>query len=45
MPRADYQAGQVFYERQGGVHAFIENPSATEAAELLVVIVQDEGAR
>jgi len=44
MPIAEFHAGQMFYEPQGTVHVFIENPSATETAELLAVMVHEEGA-
>ena len=44
LPLAAYGAGQMFHEPQGTVHAFIENPSATEWVELLAVMVHDEGA-
>ncbi len=44
LPLATYQAGEVFHEPQGTVHVYIDNPSATEEAELLAVMVHDEGA-
>ena len=44
LPLAEFHAGQMFFEPQGTVHVFIENPSGTEPAELLAVMVHDEGA-
>jgi quercetin dioxygenase-like cupin family protein len=44
LPAADYRAGEMFYEPYGTTHVFIENPSSTEAAEILAITVHDEGA-
>jgi quercetin dioxygenase-like cupin family protein len=44
LPPGDFRAGQVFYEPQGTTHVFIENKSATEWAELIAVMVHDDGA-
>jgi quercetin dioxygenase-like cupin family protein len=41
---ANYRAGEMFYEPYGTTHVFIENPSSTEAADVLAVMVHDEGA-
>ena len=41
---ADYRAGEMFYEPLGTTHAFFENPSATESADVLAVTVHAPGA-
>ena len=43
LPLSEFHAGQIFYEPQGSVHVFIDNPSATDEAELLAVMVIDDG--
>ena len=44
LPAGDFHVGDVFYEPQGTTHVFIENPSADEWAEIIAVMVHDEGA-
>jgi quercetin dioxygenase-like cupin family protein len=44
LPVADYHAGETFYEPFGTTHAFFENPSPTEGADVLAITVHDEGA-
>jgi quercetin dioxygenase-like cupin family protein len=44
LPLADYHAGETFYEPFGTTHAFFENPSPTEGADVLAITVHDEGA-
>jgi quercetin dioxygenase-like cupin family protein len=44
LPVADYRAGEMFYEPFGTTHAFFENPSATETADVLAVTVHEPGA-
>jgi quercetin dioxygenase-like cupin family protein len=44
LPTAAFQAGEMFYEPYGTTHVFLENPSSTEAADVLAVTVHDEGA-
>ena len=44
LPAADYHAGDVFYEPKGTTHVFIENTSSTEWAELIAVMIHDDGA-
>ena len=44
LPAADYHAGETFHEPFGTTHVFIENPSATEPAEILAITVHEEGA-
>lgn len=44
LPAAAFQAGEMFYEPYGTTHVFLENPSSTEAADVLAVTVHDEGA-
>jgi quercetin dioxygenase-like cupin family protein len=41
---ADFRAGEMFYEPYGTTHAFFENPSATESADVLAVTVHEPGA-
>jgi hypothetical protein len=41
---ADYRAGETFYEPLGTTHAFFENPSPSEGADVLAITVHDEGA-
>jgi quercetin dioxygenase-like cupin family protein len=40
-----YSAGQSFFEPDGSVHLFAENPSTSEPARILAVFVHREGAR
>jgi quercetin dioxygenase-like cupin family protein len=40
-PATVYQQGQTWFEPPGALHAFAENASATEPAELLAVFVAD----
>jgi quercetin dioxygenase-like cupin family protein len=44
LPAAAFQAGEMFYEPHGTTHVFLENPSSTEATDVLAVTVHDEGA-
>jgi quercetin dioxygenase-like cupin family protein len=44
LPAADYRAGDTFYEPYGTTHVFLENPSESEAADVLAITVHDEGA-
>jgi quercetin dioxygenase-like cupin family protein len=44
QPAHDYGPGEMFYEPMGAVHEFVENLSDDEPAELLAIIVHDEGA-
>lgn len=44
LPAAGFQAGEMFYEPYGTTHVFIENPSSTESADVLAVMVHDQGA-
>jgi quercetin dioxygenase-like cupin family protein len=44
LPMADYHAGETFYEPFGTTHAFFENPSPSEGADVLAITVHDEGA-
>lgn len=37
-----YKPGETWFEPPGTVHVFAENPSATEAAELLAIFVADQ---
>jgi quercetin dioxygenase-like cupin family protein len=41
---ADYRAGEMFYEPYGTTHAFFENRSSTESADVLAVTVHEPGA-
>jgi quercetin dioxygenase-like cupin family protein len=41
---ADFRAGEMFYEPYGTTHAFFENPSATESADVLAVTIHEPGA-
>lgn len=43
LPAHTYTAGQTWFEPTGELHLFAENSSATEPAQLLAVIVSDEG--
>lgn len=43
LPAHTYSVGQTWFEPTGELHLFAENPSATEPAQLLAVIVSDEG--
>jgi quercetin dioxygenase-like cupin family protein len=40
-PARTYVAGETWFEPTGALHELAENPSATEAAELLAVFVAD----
>jgi quercetin dioxygenase-like cupin family protein len=44
LPVADYRAGETFYEPYGTTHAFFENPSPSEGADVLAITVHDKGA-
>jgi len=44
-PPQVYTVGQSFYEPLGATHLFAENMSQTEDAQILAVMVHDEGAR
>jgi quercetin dioxygenase-like cupin family protein len=44
LPAAPYHEGEVFHEPYGTTHVFIENPSATESADILAITVHDKGA-
>lgn len=44
LPAADFHVGEMFYEPYGTTHVFIENPSATESADVLAIMVHDKGA-
>lgn len=43
LPAQTYSTGQTWFEPTGELHLFAENPSGTEPAQLLAVIVSDEG--
>lgn len=43
-PVREFKPGEVLFEPVGAVHLLAENPSAEEWAELVAVIVHDEGA-
>ncbi|MBD9515756.1 MULTISPECIES: cupin domain-containing protein [Pseudomonadaceae] len=42
LPAQTYRAGQTWFEPSRELHLFAENPSASEPARLLAVIVSDE---
>jgi quercetin dioxygenase-like cupin family protein len=42
LPAQTYSAGQTWFEPSRELHLFAENPSASEPARLLAVIVSDE---
>jgi quercetin dioxygenase-like cupin family protein len=42
LPAQTYDAGQTWFEPSRELHLFAENPSASEPARLLAVIVSDE---
>lgn len=42
LPAQTYAAGQTWFEPSRELHLFAENPSASEPARLLAVIVSDE---
>jgi quercetin dioxygenase-like cupin family protein len=44
QPVGDFGPGQTFFEPNGAIHLFAENPSATESAEILATIVHERGA-
>ena len=44
LPAADFREGDMFYEPYGTTHVFIENPSATDSADVLAIMVHEEGA-
>jgi len=44
QPVGDFGPGQTFFEPNGAIHLFAENPSATEPAEILATIVHEKGA-
>ena len=41
-PAAIYTKGQTWFEAPGAIHAFAENASATEPAELLAIFVAED---
>jgi quercetin dioxygenase-like cupin family protein len=43
LPAQTYHAGETWFEPSGELHLFAENPSASTPAQLLAVIVSDEG--
>ena len=43
-PAVDYRAGQSWVEPPGTLHSLTQNPSPTEAASLLAVWVNENGA-
>ncbi|MFV3412828.1 cupin domain-containing protein [Pseudomonas nitroreducens] len=43
LPAQTYGAGQTWFEPSRELHLFAENPSASEPARLLAVIVNDDG--
>ncbi len=42
LPARTYGAGETWFEPNGELHLFAENPSASEPARLLAVIISDE---
>ena len=44
LPAAEFHSGDMFYEPYGTTHVFFENPSSTEAADVLAITVHEEGA-
>ena len=42
---ADYRAGDMFYEPYGTTHLFLENPSPTEAADVLAITSMTKARR
>jgi quercetin dioxygenase-like cupin family protein len=44
LPAAEFHSGDMFYEPYGTIHVFFENPSPTEAADVLAITVHEEGA-
>ncbi len=44
LAAAEFHTGEMFYEPHGTTHVFIENPSSTESADVLAVMVHDQGA-
>ena len=44
LPAAEFHSGDMFYEPYGTTHVFFENPSPTEAADVLAITVHEEGA-
>lgn len=42
-PAVTYTQGQTWFEAPGAIHAFAENASATEPAELLAIFVAEDG--
>lgn len=42
QPARTYGAGETWFEPTGDLHLFAENPSASEPARLLAVIISDE---
>jgi quercetin dioxygenase-like cupin family protein len=41
-PASTYGVGQTWFESPGAIHLFAENPSKTEAAQLLAIFVADD---
>ncbi|MBV8744574.1 MAG: hypothetical protein JO134_05975, partial [Xanthobacteraceae bacterium] len=44
LPPAAFHAGEIFYEPYRTTHVFLENLSSIESADLLAVMVHDQGA-
>jgi quercetin dioxygenase-like cupin family protein len=44
LPAAEFHSGDMFYEPYGTTHVFFENPSPTDAADVLAITVHEEGA-
>jgi quercetin dioxygenase-like cupin family protein len=44
QPAAEFHSGEMFYEPHGTTHVFFENPSSTEAADVLAITVHEGGA-
>jgi quercetin dioxygenase-like cupin family protein len=42
-PAETFKAGDSFYEPTNGVHAVTRNPSGTEPAKILVMMIMNEG--
>jgi quercetin dioxygenase-like cupin family protein len=44
LPASEFHSGDMFYEPYGTTHVSFENPSPTEAADVLAITVHEEGA-
>jgi quercetin dioxygenase-like cupin family protein len=44
LQAAEFHSGDMFYEPYETTHVFFENPSPTEAADVLAITVHEEGA-